>query len=129
MHGGRARTDDGAVAPLVDEAFRALSKAFRAWQLYLPNNPMRVRALETARSAFAACLAEEGQPLRILVREAEFVFDGHVVHRALDRPTDGIPWILYRHGVRELTLHSGFEAEALTVPAHPAAGAAGRARR
>lgn len=114
MPGGSAREAHGAVAPLVEEAFRALSKAFRAWQLYLPNNPMRERALDAARSSFAACLAEEGGALRVLVREGEFVVDGHVVHRELDRPTDGIPWILYRDGVRELTLHAGFESEALT---------------
>lgn len=114
MQGVSAREAHGAVAPLVEEAFRALSKAFRAWQLYLPNNPMRERALDTARSAFAACLADEGEPLRVQVREGEFVFEGHTVHRELDRPTDGIPWILYRDGVRELTLHAGFESEALT---------------
>ncbi len=114
MQGVSAREAHGAVAPLVEEAFRALSKAFRAWQLYLPNNPMRERALDTARSAFAACFADDGIALRVLVRESEFVFEGHVVHRELDRPTDGIPWILYRDGVRVLTLHTGFESEALT---------------
>jgi len=114
MSGVSAREAHGAVAPLVEEAFRALSKAFRAWQLYLPNNPMRERALDTARSAFAACLADRGASLRVLVREGEFVVDGHVVHRELDRPTDGIPWILYRDGVRELTMHAGFESDALT---------------
>lgn len=114
MQGVSARETHGALAPLVEEAFRALSKAFRAWQLYLPNNPMRERALDTTRSAFAACWAVDDAPLRVLVREGEFVFDGHVVHRELERPTDGIPWTLYRDGVRELTLHVGFESEALT---------------
>lgn len=114
MQGVSAREAHGAVAPLVEEAFRALSKAFRAWQMYLPNNPMRERSLDAARSAFAACLASEGDPLRVLVREGEFVVEGQVVHREMDRPTDGIPWILYRDGVRELTLHPGFESEALT---------------
>jgi HEAT repeat protein len=114
MQGVSAREAHGAVAPLVEEAFRALSKAFRAWQLYLPNNPMRERALDAARSSFAACWADDAAPVRVTVREGEFVYEGQVVHRELDRPTDGIPWTFYRDGVRELTLHPGFESEALT---------------
>jgi hypothetical protein len=102
-----------AAPPHVEEAFRALSKAFRAWQLYLPNNPTRERAIATARAAFAACWADDPSPLRVLVREGEFVHDGRVVHREIDRPTDGIPWILYRDGVRELAMLPGFEDDAL----------------
>lgn len=109
-----ARETLGANALLVEDAFRALSRAFRAWQLYLPNNPMRERALDTARSAFAACWRDDAEPVRVLVREGEFVYDGQVVYREIDRPADGIPWTLYRDGVRELTLHPGFESEALT---------------
>jgi len=114
MPDSSARVAHGAGAPLVEEALRALARAFRAWQLYLPNNPMRERALDSARSAFAACWADGPSPLRVTVREGEFVYDDHVVHREIDRPTDGIPWTLYRDGVREFTLHPGFESEALT---------------
>jgi hypothetical protein len=104
--------DDDALRR-AEEAFLALAKAFRAWQLYLPNNPVRERALAAARAAFAACWQEDPAPLRVVVHEAAFVMDGHVVHRQVDRPNDGVPWLFYRDGVRELTLLPGFDLEAL----------------
>jgi hypothetical protein len=95
----------------VEEAFRALGKAFRAWQLYLANNPMRERALAAAREAFAACWQDDPEPIRVVVREAEFVAEGRVVHREMERLKDGLPWLFYRDGVRELTLLPGFDRE------------------
>lgn len=104
---------DDASATLVEDAVRTLVKSFRAWQLYLPNNPTRERALATARSSFAACWSASVERICLQVREAEFVMDGRVMHRELDRPSDGVPWILYRDGLRELTLLPGFETEGL----------------
>lgn len=104
---------DDASATLVEDAVRALVKAFRAWQLYLPNNPTRERAIATARACFAACWEAPVERVCLQVREAEFVMDGRVMHRELDRPSDGVPWILYRDGMRELTLLPGFETEGL----------------
>ncbi len=98
---------------LVEEALRAFTKAFRAWQLYLPNNPTRERAVNAARTAFALCWTSSIEQVRLQVREAEFLFDGASVLREVDRPSDGIPWILYRDGLRELTISPGFEAEDL----------------
>ncbi len=99
--------------PLVEEAIRTLAKAFRAWQLYLPNNPTRERALTIARGAFTACWTAELERIRLQVREAELVFEGQVVYREPERPSDAMPWLLYRDGLRELTLLPGFETEAL----------------
>jgi HEAT repeat protein len=105
------RSPDASDHQRVDEAFRAFSKAFRARQLYLANNPMRERALATAREAFAACWREDDTPIRVIVREAEFVCEGRAVLRETERANDGLPWILYRDGVRELTLLPGFEQQ------------------
>jgi HEAT repeat protein len=113
-----ARETADAFPLLVEEAFRALTRAFRAWQLYLPNNPMRERALDAARAAFAACWRERTEPVRVLVRENEFEYEGQVVYRDHERHTDGIPWTLYRDGLREFTLYSGFESEALVPLLH-----------
>jgi len=98
---------------LVEEALRAFAKAFRAWQLYLPNNPTRERAISIARSAFSNCWAGGVEQLRLQVRDAEFQCDGATVLREVERPSDGIPWILYRDGLRELTISPGFEGEDL----------------
>ncbi len=102
-----------ASATLVEDAIRALVKAFRAWQLYLPNNPMRERAIATARTAFVACWVGDVDRIVMSVREAEFVMRGRTVHRESERLSDGVPWILYRDGIRELTLLPGFETEGL----------------
>ena len=104
---------DDASSTLVEDAVRTLVKAFRAWQLYLPNNPTRERAIATARASFATCWNADVERICLQVREAEFLMDGRVMHRELDRPSDGVPWILYRDGLRELTLLPGFEAEGL----------------
>ena len=86
----------------------ALGKAFRAWQLYLPNNPTRERAVDAARAAFAACWARRHGPrCACRCRSRSFVVGAHAVCREIDRQSDGIPWILYRDGMRELTLRRG----------------------
>ncbi len=102
-----------ASATSVADAMRAMVKAFRAWQLYLPNNPTRARAVATARAAFSACWSEEVDRIVLTVREAEFLMRGRSVHRESERLSDGLPWILYRDGIRELTLLPGFETEGL----------------
>lgn len=99
----------------IDEAFRALARAFRAWQLYLPNNPTRERALETARAAFTTVLADFTDGLVVRVREQEFACGDRVVLREAERPTDGMPWLLYRDGLRELTLLPGFADDGLAT--------------
>jgi HEAT repeat protein len=108
-------TEESVSSPLVEEALRALTKAFRAWQLYLPNNPTRERAVGQARDAFAAVWAETDEKLRLQVREAEFALEGQAVFRETERQSDGIPWILYRDGVREITILPGFEHEDLST--------------
>ena len=44
---------------LVNDLLKSFVKAVRAHQLYLPNNPMHARSLETVREAFAAMGAIE----------------------------------------------------------------------
>ena len=53
---------------LLEEALRNFVKAIRATQMYLPNNPIYLRAVDTTRAAFkplsqkssAACTANRG---------------------------------------------------------------------
>lgn len=99
----------------IAEASRALAKAFRAWQLYLPNNPTRERAIAVAAEAFARCWKDEPTPIRLQVREAAFVDDGTVVLSEADRPTEGIPWLLYRDGIREVTIQPGFDEAEISL--------------
>ncbi len=122
-------THEEEVSPLaisaVEDALRAFAKALRAVQLYLPNNPTRAQSIEQTRQAFGRIWAHVS-PLDIQVREASFTLDDRVVYQDVDRGTDSLPWLLYRDGVRSLTLMPGVEGsdlEALLLLLHRARSA------
>lgn len=96
----------------VEEALRAFAKALRAVQLYLPNNPTRAQSVEQARQAFVRVWSFLS-PLEIHVREASFLVGDRVAYHDVDRGTESLPWLLYRDGVRSLTLLPGFETSDL----------------
>lgn len=104
---------DASVQPsVVEDALRALAKAFSAVQLYLPNNPQRAQRLVEARQAFAQ-LWRQGEPVEIEVRESAFRFGDAVVYQDAERGSDALPWLLYRDGIRGLTFAPGFEEREL----------------
>ncbi len=98
----------------LEDALRALAKAQRAFQLYLPNNPTRAQAVEQARAAFTKVWGAVPSVM-LDIRESSFVWDDRIVYQDLERGTDGLPWLLYRDGLRALTLHAGFETLELEV--------------
>ena len=93
----------------IEDALRAFAKALRAVQLYLPNNPTRAAAIEQARAAFER-VWPVADPLELQIKESSFVWDGRIVYHDAERGTVGLPWLLYRDGLRALHLRSGFEA-------------------
>lgn len=106
----------------IEDALRAFAKALRAIQLYLPNNPTRAAAIEQARAAFRT-VWQVANPFEIHVRESSFLWAERTVYLDAERGTDGLPWLLYRDGLRSLRLHSGFEStdlEALLAILHKA---------
>ena len=109
---------DVAAAPqavaAIEEALRAFAKALRAIQLYLPNNPTRAAAIEQARAAFGK-VWRVANPLEIQIKESSFMWDERTVYLDAERGTDGLPWLLYRDGLRSLHVHSGFETTDLEV--------------
>lgn len=96
----------------LEDALRAFAKALRAVQLYLPNNPTRQQAVEQTRQAFARVWPLLA-PIEIQVREASFAVEDQVVYQDIERGTESLPWLLYRDGLRTLTLMPGFEVEEL----------------
>lgn len=92
----------------IEDALRAFAKALRAIQLYLPNNPTRAAAIEQVRAAFGR-VWRVANPLEIRIKEASFEWEEQTVYLDAERGTDGLPWLLYRDGLRTLTVHSGFE--------------------
>ena len=94
----------------VEDAVRAFAKALRAMQLYLPNNPTRAQAIEHARLAFAS-VWQHTDPLILRIRESALHWEERVVYDDSERGSEGLPWLMYRDGLRLLTFHDGFDAE------------------
>ncbi|MDQ3082012.1 MAG: hypothetical protein M3R07_07335, partial [Gemmatimonadota bacterium] len=99
---------------LVVDLMRAFDKALRAHQLYLPNNPMHARAIDTLREHFSRAW-QETDTIVLQVTDSSLTWLGHNVLDEPGRSSDSIPWMLYKDGVRELIFHRGFEASEVLV--------------
>ena len=96
----------------VSELLKAFVKAVRAHQLYLPNNPMHARSLEAVKETFAVIWKHTDQ-LVLQIVEAQLQWEGRVVLDEGEKTSDNLAWLLYKDGIRELTLLKGFENEDL----------------
>ena len=98
----------------VVEALKAFGKSVRAFQLYLPNNPMHARALDAVREAFAA-LWTQTDAIEFQISETQFIWEKRPVFEEADRAIDSLPWTFYKDGIRELRIEKGFEDADLGV--------------
>ncbi|MFL5499738.1 MAG: HEAT repeat domain-containing protein [Gemmatimonadaceae bacterium] len=98
----------------VTDLLKAFVKAVRATQMYLPNNPMHARSLEAVKEAFAHVWQHTDQ-LVLQVVETRLEWEGRTVLDEGDRTSDNVAWLLYKDGIRELTMLKGFEQEELGV--------------
>ena len=93
----------------VEELMQALAKALRAHQLYLPNNPVYRKAIETLRAGFHP-IWESTDELVLDVYEAELRWEGNVVYSQASR-SESFSWIFFKDGVRALTILPGVEQD------------------
>jgi len=95
---------------LVAEMLRQLDKTIRAHLLYLNNhnNPSYVRSLEQLRAVFTP-LWEETDAVRLMVTDTTLEWYGEKVYDEPTKASDSLPWMLFKDGLRELTLQKGFE--------------------
>lgn len=107
----------------VRELFVVLSKAFRAYQLYDENNPVRHRFVESLRQAFTGLWTEVEQ-LTLTVEEERIVLAGEEIYKAEVRG-DSLAFLFYKDGVREITFQPGIESDELL----PFLGVLQRARK
>ena len=96
---------------LVDALMQTLVKGLRATQLYLPNNPVYQQAMHNVRAAFRA-VWEGCDELVFTVTESDFVWEKRVVLSQASR-SDSIAWVLYKDGVRALTMRTSVEEDEL----------------
>ncbi|MDQ6635584.1 MAG: HEAT repeat domain-containing protein [Gemmatimonadota bacterium] len=100
-----------AAVPLIEVLLRDVSRAIRTRQLYLPNNPIYQRALESVGASFRKIWV--AMPELVLdISESEFKWEGITVSKD-EGKADSLPWLFYKDGVRGLTLIAGFEQQEL----------------
>jgi HEAT repeat protein len=107
---GWSDLSDAPVAA-VRELFVVLAKAFRAYQLYDENNPVRQRFVETLRQAFQG-LWGQCEQLTLLVEEERILLAGQDVYKSENRG-DSLAFLFFKDGVREITFLPGVEGEEL----------------
>lgn len=95
----------------VAELLAVMVKALRAFQMYLPNNPIYQRAIQNVRVATGPIWAATDE-LALKVTESEFIWEDQVVYRQTSK-TDSLSWTLFKDGLRALTIRRGAEEEEL----------------
>lgn len=108
---GQTRATDTPAAAHIAEMTQSLVKAMRAFQMYLPNNPIYQRAIQNVRATFAPVWAEMDE-LVLQVAETDFVWDDQIVYHQATK-SDSLAWSLFKDGMRTLTLRQGAEDEEL----------------
>lgn len=91
----------------VAELLQTLVKALRAFQMYLPNNPVHQRAAQNAKSAFVPIWGAIDE-LVLNVGETELRWEEEVVYSQLNK-ADCLAWMLFKDGMRVLTIRRGAE--------------------
>lgn len=100
--------------PVVTHLMNTFTKAVRAYQLYLPNNPMYSRAIDGVREAFVAAWAHTDE-ISIQITESQFRMENEVVLEEPGKSGDSLPWTFYKDGIRELKFSQSFENEELPL--------------
>jgi hypothetical protein len=101
---------------LVEEMLRYFARAIKTHQLYLPNNPIYARAIESLRAALAP-IWPHTTDIVLTITESDFRWLGRSVMHESNR-SESLPWVFFKDGVRELTLTQGIEDEELTSLLH-----------
>jgi HEAT repeat protein len=94
-------------ASQVAELLAVMVKALRAFQMYLPNNPVYQRAIKNVQ---AACppIWSSTEEVVLKVTETEFIWEEQVVYRQANK-SESLSWSLFKDGMRALTIRRGAE--------------------
>lgn len=93
----------------VAELLQTLVKALRAFQMYLPNNPIYQRAAQNVKAGFEPIWAGVDE-LILAVGETELQWEDEVVYSQLNK-AESLAWMLYKDGMRVLSIRKGAEQE------------------
>lgn len=96
-------------AQQVEELIRTMVKGLRAFQMYLPNNPIYQRAQQAIHDAFLPVWSSTQQIILSIV-ETDLIWEEQVIYRQPVK-SESFAWMLYKDGMRLLTLRPGAEDE------------------
>ena len=91
----------------VEELIRTVVKGLRAFQMYLPNNPVYQRSEQAIREAFRPIWSTTPQLILAIV-ETDITWEDQVVYHQPSKH-DSFAWMLYKDGMRHLTIRPGVE--------------------
>ncbi|HSB53976.1 MAG TPA: HEAT repeat domain-containing protein [Gemmatimonadales bacterium] len=94
----------------VEELLRTLVKGLRAFQMYLPNNPIYQRAVQAVRGAFVPIWASGLTSLVLQIVETDILWEEQTVYHQPNK-SDSLAWGLFKDGMRVLTLFPGVEED------------------
>lgn len=94
-------------AATVEELLKTMAKAIRAFQMYLPNNPIYQKAQHNIVESFRP-IWEVQDDLVLTIAETDFVWDEQVVYHQPAK-NESLAWTLYKDGMRVLRFLRGAE--------------------
>jgi hypothetical protein len=97
-------------ASQVEEMLKTLVKGLRAFQMYLPNNPVYQRAVQNVRAAFLPIWQGGADRLVLQIVETDIVWEEQVVYHQPAKQ-ESFAWGLFKDGMRVLTLFPGVEED------------------
>jgi HEAT repeat protein len=94
----------------IEEWLRLIAKAGRAHQLYLPNNPIYRGAIDALRAGFRP-IWQHTEEFSLSIGETDLRWYDVVVSgdSNTEKNADNLAWLLYKDGLREITIARGFE--------------------
>lgn len=103
--------DDAQPVEEVRSLFVTLGKAFRAYQLYDENNPVRQRFVDTLRAEFQSLWAELEKLVVTVDEDHIYLGEAEVYHS--ESRNDSLAFLFFKDGVREVTFLPGIEVDEL----------------
>jgi HEAT repeats len=98
----------------VEELLRLFTRAVRAHQLYLPNNPVYKGAIEAVRAAFPP-IWKHTDELTLKFTDVDIRWFGKPVLTENAKGVDSLPWTFFKDGIREVQFTPGFETDELVT--------------
>ena len=97
----------------VAELLQTVVKGLRAFQMYLPNNPVHQRAAVNVKNAFGPIWSAVDE-LTLAVGETELRWEEEIVYSQLNK-NECLAWMLYKDGMRVLTIRKGAEEDEVSA--------------